>query len=384
VFKTPPATPAGLWTASFQITNNLFQNIINTGVGNYAGRGVLGNGTFWNVLPDVYPYYNVTAINLTNASDFEDDGATHSGIGVSVATAYGFSSQTGPLAARSDIGNLLDQYVQIYTGAGALQFTGLPNGTYNLALYGADGTYGDRGTTFVAHDARNGNHTGSTLNSPPQTALLQNTNFVLFTNVHVSGGTLTVDINANPSAHGGGNTEADFNGAQIQLVSYDPPTAAFSGAPTNLFAMQAVVFTNTSSGSFTNSAWSFGDGNMAALTGFSASNNVTDTYTQAGAYTVQLIVSGSGGSATNTQTGYISVSPKPTIGRTYLSGGSLTLSGSNGPAGASYRILTSTNLTLPLTNWVAVFTNVFAPDGSYSFTNSSDTNTANFFRLVSP
>jgi hypothetical protein len=68
----------------------------------------------------------------------------------------------------------------------------------------------------------------------------------------------------------------------------------------------------------------------------------------------------------------------------YVSGVNFILSGSNAPAGAQYRILASTNVALPLTNWMPVVTNIFAPDGSYRYTNSSETNTLNFFRLVSP
>jgi hypothetical protein len=62
----------------------------------------------------------------------------------------------------------------------------------------------------------------------------------------------------------------------------------------------------------------------------------------------------------------------------------MVFSGTNGPAGAQYRILTSTNLSLPLTDWTPVATNVFAPDGSYSYTNVSELNSAGYFLLVSP
>jgi hypothetical protein len=48
----------------------------------------------------------------------------------------------------------------------------------------------------------------------------------------------------------------------------------------------------------------------------------------------------------------------------------------------SYRILAATNLAAPA--WLPIWTNVFAPDGSYGYTNSTLTNPANFFRLVSP
>jgi hypothetical protein len=39
---------------------------------------------------------------------------------------------------------------------------------------------------------------------------------------------------------------------------------------------------------------------------------------------------------------------------------------------------------LPLTDWTPVATNVFAPDGSYSYTNVSELNSAGYFLLVSP
>jgi hypothetical protein len=225
-YNALPVTPAGLWTANYQITNNLLQGTIGVGIGNYVGRGLLGTGQYWNIIPDVVTSL-YTGINLAGVSDLADDGATHTGIYAKVNNASGGSSLAQSLPNPTDIGNLLDQYVQIYYSPGALQFTGVPDGTYNLALYGIDGSYGDRGVTFVVYDALNGNHTNSTLNgtinNPAGTALAAGDNVALFTNVHVSGGTLTVDIDANPAAKGGANTEADFNAAQIQLVSYDTP-----------------------------------------------------------------------------------------------------------------------------------------------------------------
>lgn len=147
--------------------------------------------------------------------------------------------------------------------------------------------------------------------------------------------------------------------------------AGFSGAPTNLFVTQSVVFTNTSTGGITNSVWNYGDGNRTSLSGASASNNVTDTYNNPGTYTVRLMVSGLGGSSTNTQSGYIVAFPNPAIDGAQMSDGNFVLSGSNEPAGAPYRILTVTNVALPLPGWTPVVTNTFAPDGSYRYTNSS-------------
>jgi autotransporter-associated beta strand protein len=162
------------------------------------------------------------------------------------------------------------------------------------------------------------------------------------------------------------------------------PVAGFSSSATNIFVTQAVLFTNTSTGSFTNSAWSFGDGNSTNLNGASVSNNVSDTYATTGTFPVQLIVTGAGGSSTNTPSVYVVVKPKPVLGKPVLSGGNFIFSGTNGAVGAQYRILTTTNIALSLSNWTPVLTNTVGSDGSYGYTNSSPTNKASFFLIVSP
>jgi hypothetical protein len=166
-------------------------------------------------------------------------------------------------------------------------------------------------------------------------------------------------------------------------VSSPPPSpvASFSGTPTNLFVTQSVAFTNTSANSFTNSVWSFGDGNMATNT---TGANVTNTYATAGTYTVSLTVSGTGGSNMATSNNYVVVKPIPGIGKPVLSLTNFIFSGTNGVPGVQYRIVSTNNLTVALSNWPTVFTGTFHSDGSYNYTNSPATNTARFFRLVSP
>ncbi len=51
-------------------------------------------------------------------------------------------------------------------------------------------------------------------------------------------------------------------------------------------------------------------------------------------------------------------------------GSSITLDGSGGTVGGSYRVLTATNLSLPWGQWQAVATNFFDADGNFSVTNS--------------
>jgi PKD repeat protein len=99
---------------------------------------------------------------------------------------------------------------------------------------------------------------------------------------------------------------------------------------------------------------------------------------------VSLIVNGTGGSSTNTKANYVVVKPKTAIVGVTLAGGKLVFGGANGPAGQPYRILTATNVALPLAGWTPVWTNVFGADGSYSYTNTPGANVAGFFLLVSP
>jgi PKD repeat protein len=86
-------------------------------------------------------------------------------------------------------------------------------------------------------------------------------------------------------------------------VPSSAPVASFTGSPVSGTAPLAVSFTDTSSGSITNWSWDFGDGGTTNL----ATNTVLYTYNTAGVYNVTEIVSGSGGSGTNTQANYITV-----------------------------------------------------------------------------
>jgi PKD repeat protein len=164
-------------------------------------------------------------------------------------------------------------------------------------------------------------------------------------------------------------------------VAPPAPVAGFSGTPTAGFAPLQVGFTDASTGSITNWLWNFGDG-QTVTNGTSAS--VNHTYAAGGTFTVALTVKGAGGSNTKTQTGYVVASSAPTIGSVTSSGGQLVFGGTNCPAGVQYRILTSTNLTLPLASWTPVATNTFPGNGSFSYTNLPAGRPAAYFRLVSP
>jgi len=64
------------------------------------------------------------------------------------------------------------------------------------------------------------------------------------------------------------------------------------------------------------------------------------------------------------------VVPKPVIEKINVDAQSVSFSGTNGPAGALYYVLSSTNLALPRAQWTPVVTNFFDGDGNFSVTNT--------------
>ncbi len=62
--------------------------------------------------------------------------------------------------------------------------------------------------------------------------------------------------------------------------------------------------------------------------------------------------------------------PKPFVTGFDVVGTTLTLQGTNGSSGGQYVVLGSTNVALPLAQWTRLFTNVFAPDGSFNLSTN--------------
>jgi hypothetical protein len=196
-----PVPTNGLWTVNFAITHTAHGA---TGLP-YVGRGVLGTNTYWNALTG--SQFNNTPPSL------RDDGVTVSGIN------FGSTGYPGYFSSAADWPTnnlLLDTYSNFGTNGLAFVFTSIPNGKYNLALYGTDGAYADRGTTFTVNGVSQ-----STTNA--QADFFSPDNTVIYANVVVSNRSLEVDMIPTPvvPTHNP-NTEGDFNGAQIQLVKPAP------------------------------------------------------------------------------------------------------------------------------------------------------------------
>ena len=88
-------------------------------------------------------------------------------------------------------------------------------------------------------------------------------------------------------------------------------------------------------------------------------------------YYVVTALNGGGESKDSLQ---VSATPAPPTSPVFssisLAGSNLIVGGSNGTAGMSYLVLTTTNLLVPLTNWSLLATNIFGPGGAFNFTNS--------------
>jgi len=76
--------------------------------------------------------------------------------------------------------------------------------------------------------------------------------------------------------------------------------------------------------------------------------------------------------------------PLPVFTSLTTSGANLIAAGTNAPVGYDYRVLTSTNLTAPLSAWLPVATNSFS-SGGFAITNAIRTDRPNgYYILVVP
>ncbi len=135
------------------------------------------------------------------------------------------------------------------------------------------------------------------------------------------------------------------------------------------------------SGLPTNTAASF---NPPSVTGSGSSILTLTTSNTTPPGTYPLTITGAVGGYTNVTTAVLTVATTPGFSAIMLTGTAVVFNGTNGLPTETYEVLTSTNLTLPLTNWTVLVTDAFDSNGNFSFTNGIGTNApGQFYRLQS-
>ncbi len=219
----------GLWTVNFSVATT-----VTGGPGTpYVGPGLLGTNTYWNALGG-NPFENATSLR--------DDGSTYSGVMLGVTNSYIGTYSSGQYYSISNA--LLDQYAQVLdtNNGGNFFLTQVPNGRYNLALYGCTAAYADRGAGFTVYT--NGVSAGTQwITNKQDTYFRPYDNAVVYTNLVVTNGMLQVNESiARVTPSHTNSTEADFNGAQLELITYGPNVLSLTNSGTNLVLTYAGGF----------------------------------------------------------------------------------------------------------------------------------------------
>ncbi len=156
-------------------------------------------------------------------------------------------------------------------------------------------------------------------------------------------------------------------------ATYDGITAVklngitFNASPTTGVAPLTVNFTSASVDSVGNTIntwnWTFGDGSTGS------GQNPSHTYATAGTFSPALLATNSSNAKVlGVSSATITVAPPLCIGGCSVSGANLVLNGANGVSGATYFVLMSTDMTLPLSQWTPVATNTVSTSGNFSIT----------------
>jgi PKD repeat protein len=342
-----------------------------------VGPAVVGNaGDYWNPVSNPNPVGGDTNRILGSILGLLD--AT--GIGTSYNLSYladeDYNSgvNTPFTGSGSPAEDLMQAALLVIDGlTGSVSLTGLQAGRYDLYLYSSEGsTLQTTVTRFAANDSfdtagpNNGNN-----------VLAVEQNYVLLTPMVDASGVLNISL------AGVAEPNSCLNGIQLSGpgAASTAPLAGFALSVPSAYIAQGVVFTDVSSGNITNWVWNYGDGISSTNT---SEVNPTHAYSTPGTYNVGLTVKGPAGSSSSNLVAAVTVVAQPIMSAPVLSSGSLTLNGTGGMPSTQYRILTSTNLTIPLASWTPIVTNTFAGDGSYSFTTTALTDSASFFLLVTP
>ena len=259
-----------------------------------------------------------------------------------------------------------DQTVYSLAGSGQIYESMVNSGTVYPRMLTINGTSGS--TTFagmLSDGARGGKL--SLTKTGGSTQILSGTN--LYTgNTVVTGGTLILDTNGSLKFNIG--TNGINNGIIGTGVVQFNGTFNFNlaGASTNAGASWHIVDVSTLATTFGGTFNVAGFDNAGGGLWTATNNNTVYQF--------------------NTLTGVLSgpsapVVSVPSINSVQINSLNLILSGTNGTAGGSYSVLSSTNVAKPLTNWTVITIGTFGPLGDFSVTNAVNPAEPQRFYLIS-
>jgi len=203
----------GITVAQAQVIN--FDVPGGAGGGNYSGQGVHsdpGNN-----------YWNPIALNGTTTGGLLSDGVTPSAITV---TAPNLNTYAGNNFGGATGSELLFNPFAYSESSYTLTLNNVPAGTYNLYLYGMNGSGGGGSTEFTV-----GGISITNIYNTDATTFVQGTDYGVISNIVLASvGTITIGAAATGLGSGQPN-EVDFNGLQLATVAFSPsiglqPTSA--------------------------------------------------------------------------------------------------------------------------------------------------------------
>jgi autotransporter-associated beta strand protein len=244
--------------------------------------------------------------------------------------------------------------------------------------------------------------TALVFNGPGSLALAGNNTFSggttvnggsLYINSTAGSGTGSGPVSVNPGATLGGNGTI---GGQVSLAAGATLAPGSNGAGTltiandlglnNASVLQFELGTNSDQVSVTGDLTLGGTLNISNPGGFGPGTYTLFTY--GGTLSVGTLAMGATPASytyaidTSVPGRVNLVVSQPSFGNIQVSSNGLVIAGYGGAANAGYYLMASTNVTAPLNTWARIATNHFDSSGSFSFTNTLDTNSPQSFYLL--
>jgi hypothetical protein len=352
-FSGPMDLNANLATQPYYLTGDNRAIVVSNGV----------SATFSGVISDDG---NNMGLTLTGTGNVYLDGAN---------TYTGTTSNSTDMLAGT--GSVAGQVV-IETGAtlGAGDASGIGTFTLNggLTLGGnlfirVNNAHSPSNDTFVVTGGVTNVGSGTVTVTNLGAALAVGNRYVLFSVPVVGGTNLTVT--------GGGvmawTNNLAYDGS-ISVLTLNKTTPTLTTAPT----ASSIIYGQALSNSILS-------GGVASVPGTFAFTTPTLT-PGLGTANQSVTFTPSNTNLYNTFTFNVSVTvllpPTPAINAVSASAGNLIFSGTNGTAGLKFYVLSTTDLTLPLTNWTVVSTNTFGAGGLFSVTNTISSSPRQLFFTV--